>query len=112
MLRWLAGIGVLLLLSVFFSYLLAPMVPRVRKRIRFGRRGRPISDAAALVLIYLCFFLPAAVLWRTSHDSVLHWIEVTAPRSVDRLFSGGSTESMARTLGRAPLPASTRATLI
>ena len=69
MLRLIEGAGVLLLLSVFFSYVLAPLVPRVRRRVRLGRRQRPISDAAAIVLIYICLFVPAAVAWRLSHEA-------------------------------------------
>ena len=112
MLRWIEGAGVLLLLSVFFSYVLAPLVPRVRKRVRLGRRQRPISDAAAIVLIYICLFVPAAIAWRLSHEGVRHWIEVTAPASVDRLFDRDSMRPVEVVLGRAPLPESFRRRLI
>ena len=112
MLRWIEGAGVLLLLSVFFSYVLAPLVPLVRKRVRLGRRQRPISDAAALVLIYIGLFVPIAIAWRLSHETVGHWIEVTAPASVDRLFDRDSMRPVEVALGHAPLPASFRQGLI
>jgi predicted PurR-regulated permease PerM len=82
------GAGVLVLLSAFFAYLLAPAVALVRRRVRIGRRNRPVSDAAALALVYMALFLPAAIGWHLFHDRVTHWVQVTAPQSVDRLFSG------------------------
>ena len=45
MLRIVEGAGALLLLSVFFAYLMAPAVAGVRRRVRFGPRQRPVSDA-------------------------------------------------------------------
>lgn len=107
MLLLIQGAGVLLLLSVFLAYLLAPALPPIRRRIRVGRRRRPISDAAAILLIYLALFVPGALLWRTFEASVRHWIGVTAPATVDRLFAGGS--SLDRTL--APLPSGLRMSL-
>lgn len=112
MLRWIEGAGVLLLLSVFFSYVLAPLVPRVRKRIRLGKRQRPISDGAAIVLIYFCLFLPAAVAWRLSNEGVRHWFEVTAPASIDRLFSRESIRPFEAAMAHAPLPESFRQWLV
>src|SRR6188768_2952631 len=112
MLRWLEGAGVLLLLSVFFSYVLAPLVPRVRKRIRLGKRQRPISDAAAIVLIYICLFVPAAIAWRTSSEGVRRFIEVTAPASIDRLFSRESIRPFEAAMAHAPLPESFRQWLV
>src|SRR6266849_2061068 len=81
--RAIEGGGVLLLLSVFFAYLLAPAVAGVRRRIRLGRRQRPISDATAIALLYIVVFVPAAIVWRGSGDRVSHWVHVTAPESVD-----------------------------
>ena len=112
MLRWIEGAGVLLLLSVFFSYVLAPLVPRVRKRIRLGKRQRPISDAAAIVLIYICLFVPAAIAWRTSSEGVRRFIEVTAPASIDRLFSRESIRPFEAAMAHAPLPESFRQWLV
>ena len=73
------GAGVLLLLSVFFAYVLAPALPPIRRRVRVGRRRRPISDAAAIILIYFVLFVPGAFLWRMSEPAVKHWVAVTAP---------------------------------
>ena len=82
------GAGVLVLLSAFFAYLLAPAVVAVRRRVRIGRRKRPVSDAVALALIYAGVFLPAAVAWHRFNDRVTYWVQVTAPQAVDQLFSG------------------------
>ena len=109
MLRLIEGAGVLLLLSVFFAYLLAPALPPIRRRIRIGRRQRPISDAAAILLLYIVIFIPGALLWRRAEPAVKHWIAVTAPATVDRLFTGGSAAAVEAAF--APLPASLRTTL-
>jgi predicted PurR-regulated permease PerM len=101
--RYLEGAAVLLLLSVFFAYVLAPAVPPVRRRLRIGRRRRPISDASALLLIYVLLFVPAAFLWPSAEGAVRHWVTVTAPTTVDRLFSGGSLAPLDRLINRAPL---------
>ena len=111
MLRALEGIGVLLLLSIFFSYLLAPAVAGVRRRVRTRGRHRPISRAAALALLYLVLFAPVAFAWRFASDAVAHWVHVTAPDAVDRLFSGANTQAVDRAIGRAPLPSGTRVML-
>jgi predicted PurR-regulated permease PerM len=108
-LRAIEGTGVILLLSVFLAYMLAPALPPIRRRVRIGRRQRPISDAAAIVLIYIALFVPGALLWRQSAPSVRHWIAVTAPTAVDRLFAGGSVAAIERTF--APLPGSVQMTL-
>jgi len=103
---------VLLLLSVFFAYLLAPVVPPVRRRVRIGRRRRPISDAAAIVLLYAVIFVPGALLWRMSEAAVKHWVAVTAPASVDRLFAGGTIAPLEAVFAHAPLPSGARGTLM
>lgn len=109
MLRLIEGTGVLLLLSAFFAYMLAPAIPPIRRRIRIGRRQRPISDAAAIFLIYVVLFLPGALLWRTTEAAVKHWIAVTAPASVDRLFAGDPVPALAAVF--APLPTGVRDSL-
>jgi predicted PurR-regulated permease PerM len=109
MLKLIEGAGVLLLLSVFLAYLLAPALPPIRRRIRIGRRHRPISDAAAIVLIYAAVFVPGALLWSRARPAVRHWIAVTAPAAVDRLFAGSAVPPIEAAL--APLPAPLRATL-
>ena len=112
MLSVLEGASVLLLLSIFFAYILAPAVPFVRRRVRVGRRQRPISDAVAIALLYLAIFVPAGLTWRLAAPAVHHWIAVTAPASVDRLFAGGGMASVERTLSGAPLPAGARDALL
>ena len=112
MLQVIEGAGVLLLLSVFFAYVLAPALPPIRRRVRVGRRRRPISDGAAIVLIYIVLFVPGAILWRTAEPAVKHWVAVTAPRSMDRLFAGGRIEPLEALVSHAPLPAGLRASLL
>lgn len=110
MLRLIEATGVLLLLSVFFAYMLAPALPPIRRRIRIGRRHRPISDAAAICLLYLVLFIPGAFVWRMSEAAVKHWIAVTAPASVDRLFAGGPIPTLEAVF--APLPSRLRDTMV
>jgi predicted PurR-regulated permease PerM len=112
MLRLIEGAGVLLLLSVFFAYMLAPVVPPVRRRVRIGRRRRPISDGSAILLLYLAIFVPGALLWRMTEPAVRHWVAVTAPAGVDRLFAGGTIAPLDGLLTHAPLPAAVRATMM
>lgn len=112
MLRLIEGAGVLLLLSVFFAYVLAPAVPPVRRLVRVGRRRRPISDAAAILLLYAVIVVPGLLIWRTSEPAVKHWVAVTAPASVDRLFAGGRIVPLETVIAHAPLPAGVRATLL
>jgi len=109
MLPLIEGAGVLLLLSIFFAYMLAPALPPIRRRVRVGRRRRPISDAAAIFLLYLAMFVPGALLWRMFEPAVKHWIAVTAPAAVDRLFAGGTVAALESAF--APLPSALRTTL-
>jgi predicted PurR-regulated permease PerM len=104
MLRAIEATGVLLLLSVFFAYLLAPAVVLVRRRVRWGRRQRPVSAAAAILLLYVVIFVAGALLWRLAKDDVVRWVNVTAPASVNRLFGGGRIAPLDRVIARAPLP--------
>lgn len=112
MLRLIEGAGVLLLLSVFFAYLLAPLVPPVRRRVRIGHRRRPISDAGAILLLYAVIFVPGAVFWRMTETAVRHWVAVTAPASVDRLFAGGTIAPLEPVFAHAPLPSGVRETMM
>ena len=111
MLRAVEGVGVLVLLSVFFAYLLAPAVAGVRRRVRTGGRNRPISRAAALALLYAILLVPVALTLRFSGDAVARWVHETAPAAVDRLFSGANSQALDRAIARAPLPAGTRLVL-
>ena len=102
------GGSVLLLLSLFFAYLLSPVVAQASTRLRFGPRGRPLGRSAAILLIYLLLFVPGAVAWRMESDGIRQWVRVTAPQAVDHLFSGGDFETIDRLIAAAPMPASAR----
>jgi predicted PurR-regulated permease PerM len=106
------GTGVLLLLSIFFAYILAPALPPVRRRVRIGRRRRPVSDGAAILLIYALVAVPGVVTWRAVKPAVQHWVAVTAPLSVERLLAGTKSEVIARVLAHVPLPLSARGYLV
>ena len=109
--RVIEGGSVLFLLSMFFAYLLAPAVPPVRRRVRFGRRNRPISDAAAIALVYILVLVPAVLIWRSSADRVSRWVHVTAPQAVDHLFKSGEFTPLTRMIAHAPLSSSARVAL-
>ena len=102
------GGSVLLLLSMFLAYLLAPAVDIVSRTVRTGRRGRPLTRTAALVLIYIVLAVPVAVAWRFASTPIADWIHVTAPAAVERLFGGGDFETIDRLIASAPVPVSTR----
>jgi predicted PurR-regulated permease PerM len=108
MLRAIEGIGVLLLLSMFFAYLLAPAVAAVRSRVRLGRRHRPVSTAVALLILYSILFVPAMLAWRFAGGGITRWVNVTAPTAVDKLFGGANPQALDRFFARAPLPANAR----
>jgi predicted PurR-regulated permease PerM len=108
MLRAIEGFGVLILLSAFFAYLLAPIVAAVQRLVRMGSRQRPLSRAGALALIYLVLFVPGALVWRASSAQVEHWVKVTAPDSVNLMFSGDNTRAFDAFIRRLPLPGSVR----
>jgi predicted PurR-regulated permease PerM len=105
------GGSVLLLLSLFFAYLLSPVVAQTSSRLRLGRRGRPIARPVAILLIYAILFVPGAVAWRVSSERIRQWVRVTAPQAVDHLFSGGDFETIDRLVASAPIPASARPAL-
>jgi predicted PurR-regulated permease PerM len=102
------GGSVLLLLSMFLAYLLAPAVDIVSRGVRINRRGRPLARTAALVLIYVILALPVALAWRFARDPIAAWVHVTAPTAVEHLFGGGDFETIDRILAAAPVPASAR----
>ena len=105
MLGAIQGGAVLLLLSVFFAHMLAPAVAALRRRVRIGPRQRPISRPIAILLLYLAVFVPGALVWRGAQDDAVHWVRVTAPAAVERLFSGGNFEPFERLIARAPISA-------
>ena len=101
------GGGVLLLLSMFFAYLLAPAVDIVSRTVRIRRR-RPLSRGAALALIYAILSVPIALAWRFSSEPITHWVDVTAPEAVEHLFGGGDFATIDRIVASAPVPAAAR----
>jgi predicted PurR-regulated permease PerM len=86
--------GILGLLAVFFSYLLAPAVDQVRRRINVGRRQRPLPRVAAILLVYAMLFVPGALVWRAAAPAIEQWVRVTAPSAIARVFASS----------RVPLP--------
>src|ERR1044072_5656542 len=106
------GGAVLVLLSVFFAHLLAPAVASIRRRVRIGPRQRPIARPVAILLIYLAVFVPGALVWRGAKDNAVHWVRVTAPRAVERLFSGGNYVPFERLTVRPPISAIARRNLV
>jgi predicted PurR-regulated permease PerM len=82
------GAGVLLLLSTFLGYVLVPLVEAVRRRVRVGRRRRPMSRRAALIAIYVVVFAVGWLVWHFSASRIATLVHVSAPAAVDRLFSG------------------------
>jgi predicted PurR-regulated permease PerM len=107
----LEGVWVLVLLSAFFAYLIAPAAATVRRQVRTPRRNRPVSRAVALIILYAALFLMAAVVWRLYHDDVGFWVEVTAPQAVDRLFGGGGVETLDRLIAGMPRTLAGRSTI-
>ena len=105
------GGSVLLLLSVFFGYLLAPAVDIVSRSVRLGRRGRPLSRGASLALIYALLSVPVGLSWRFASDPIAEWVHVTAPSAVEHLFGGGDFKTIHRVVASAPVPASARPAL-
>jgi predicted PurR-regulated permease PerM len=108
MLRVIEGAFALLMLSVYFAYLIAPLSAAVRRRVRLGRRQRPVSQAAAILILYGALLVIGLLFWRTFSGPVIHWVAVTAPSTVDHLFGGTNVAELARSISRAPLPAGMR----
>jgi predicted PurR-regulated permease PerM len=109
--RTIEGLSVLLLLSVFFAYLSAPAAAGIRRRVRIGPRNRPMSNPAALALLYLLVFAPMLLAARLAAHGIEAWIHVTAPSAVDRLFTSARAEPIDRLIGGVPFAPETRATL-
>ena len=96
---------ILLLLGTYFAYVVAPAVNAVSRRVRLGRRRRPLSRPAAIVLIYIVLFASGAIVWRVTAPVVQRWVRVTAPAVIDRVFTGANqTAAVDRLYFRLPLP--------
>ena len=99
------GGAVLVLLSVFFAHVLAPAVVALRRQVRIGPRQRPISRPLAILFLYLVVFVPGALAWRSARATAAHWVHVTAPAAVERLFGGGNFAPFEGLIARAPMSA-------
>jgi predicted PurR-regulated permease PerM len=96
---------------VFFAYLTAPAVAAIRQRLRIGPRQRPMSNTAALALLYGNLVLAIVLVWRLSADGITHWVHVTAPAAVDRLFTDARAEPIEWVIARAPIGAARQSAL-
>jgi len=105
------GGSVLLLLSMFFAYLLAPAVDIVSRTVRIRRRGRPLPRGTSLALIYLLLSVPIAFAWRFASEPIAAWVHVTAPDTVEHLFGNGDFDTIDRAIASAPIPAPMRPAL-
>ena len=79
-----------MLLAMFFAYVVAPAVGAVSRRVRLGRRQRPLSRPAALVVIYSVLLMSGVVGWRLAAPIVREWVGVTAPAVIESVFAGGN----------------------
>jgi predicted PurR-regulated permease PerM len=102
------GGSVLLLLSMFVAYLLAPAIDVVSRTVRLGRRKRPLARSVALALIYVVLSVPLALAWRFAKEPIATWVHVTAPGAVEHLFGGSDFETIDRLIAAAPVPPSAR----
>ncbi len=112
MLRIVEGAGALLLLSVFFAYLMAPAVAAVRRRVRVGPRQRPVSSAAAILILYAVLFVSGFLFWRIFGTVVTHWVGVTAPATVEQLFAGDSRAQLEAMITRTAFPVGARQAIV
>lgn len=106
------GGSILLLLSMFFAYLLAPAIDIVSRGVRLGRRGRPLTRSASLALIYVFLAVPIALGWRFAREPIRTWVHVTAPAAVDELFDGGDFAAIERVIAAAPVSSSLRPAIV
>lgn len=104
MLRVVEGACILLLLAIFFAYVVAPVVNAVSRRVRLGRRQRPLSRPTAILLIYSVLLASGAIAWRGAAPIVQRWVG-TAPAVIDSVFAGGNrAAAVDRLYRRLPLP--------
>jgi len=101
--RLLEGVGVLLLLSAFLAYVLAPIVAALQRRIRVGRRNRPLSRPATILVLYVVLAVPGALAWSVWRNRVVGWVRVTAPTAVTHLFSGSVARPLEPIVYRLPI---------
>ncbi|PYR52737.1 MAG: hypothetical protein DMF89_02110, partial [Acidobacteria bacterium] len=100
--RIVQGASVLLLLSIFFAYVLVPIVDAARRRARFGRRRRPASRGAVTLTLCVVICASAFLVWKAAAAPIRHGITVVAPSAIDRLFSGRDNQPLDAVLRRIP----------
>ena len=88
MLRTVEAGCILLLLAMFFAYVIAPAIDAVSRRVRLGRRRRPLSRPLSIVVVYVALFACGALAWHRAAPIVGRWVHVTAPAVIDRVFTG------------------------
>jgi predicted PurR-regulated permease PerM len=105
MLRALLGASVLLLVSVFFAYVLAPIVESLQRRIRVGRRRRPAPRAAVIAALYLALAIGGIAAWKPALGPLTYFLRTSAPVAIDRLFGnrgGGPIDQAVTAVSRFP----------
>jgi len=107
MLRAVEGGAILVLLAVFLAYLLAPALDAVQRRTKVGRRQRPLSRGAAILLIYSALAIVGVTAWWIAAPVVRQWTRVTAPALLERVFTSGKRADAIERL-YAPVPLSAR----
>jgi predicted PurR-regulated permease PerM len=108
MLTLLKAVSILFLLSVFFAYVLVPIVDGIRRRIRFGRKQRPLPRGVIIVALYGGMCAAGFVLWGLWGARIRYAIDVSAPAAIDRLFSSSDIGPLDALLAGMPGPESTR----
>ena len=105
MLRTVEAGCILLLLAMFFAYVIAPAIDAVSRRVRLGRRRRPLSRPLSIVVVYVALFACGALAWHMAAPIVGRWVHVTAPAVIDRVFTGGRRPAAVdRLYADVPLP--------
>jgi len=96
---------ILLLLAMFFAYVIAPAIDAVSRRVRLGRRRRPLPRPLSIVVVYVALFACGALAWHMAAPIVGQWVRVTAPAVIDRVFTGDRRPSAVdRLYADVPLP--------
>jgi predicted PurR-regulated permease PerM len=104
----LKGVSILLLLSIFFAYVLIPTVDVLRRRLRFGRRQRPVPIGVIIVALYLVMFAAGSLLWSFWGGRIRYVVDVLAPAAIEHLFSSSDIGPLDALLAKMPGPESTR----
>ncbi len=104
---------ILALLAVFFSYIVAPAIDRVSRRVRLGRRRRPLSRPWAILLVYLMLFAAGGLAWRLAAPLFEEWVRVTAPAAIERVFAAAERDAVIEHFySRVPLPGSVKSSAV